>query len=283
MPVERVTGARLPRKRDARSARAIVRHYFYGGMPDAMDKIVRRATAMLGRQAIAGWHCPPFRQAGAAEDPAVLAEIAAAKPDVIWVGLGLPKQEYWMANHQMYFPGTLMLGVGAAFRLLRRERSAGAGRAPAASAWNGFTAWRSTRSGCGRVTDVVPKALTFFRRGVARLRRTLFCHAPLRLEVTGAASAHSAQAGSMIGSPLSAGTSGPNDASAGFSHGRLAFLPIVSCKVLRLDRTVALTSAARDGHRTAAAEPRDVNRGPGEGTHVLPDRHVQAADLLPNA
>ena len=118
-PVERVTAPDFVEQvlRDPRGR--TLRHYFYGGMPDAMEKIVRRVAAQLGPQAIAGWHCPPFRAAGAMEDPAVVAEIKAAKPDVIWVGLGLPKQEYWMANHQAQFPGVLMLGVGAAF--LRRH------------------------------------------------------------------------------------------------------------------------------------------------------------------
>ena len=56
-----------------------------------------------------------MRPAGEMEDAAVLAGIAARSPDVIWVGLGLPKQEYWMENHTRLLPSSLMLGVGAAF------------------------------------------------------------------------------------------------------------------------------------------------------------------------
>ena len=44
-----------------------------------------------------------------------LARIAASRPHVIWVGLGLPKQEYWMARYSAEFPGAIMVGVGAAF------------------------------------------------------------------------------------------------------------------------------------------------------------------------
>jgi len=92
-----------------------IRHYFYGASPKTIEKIAERALSMVGEQAVAGWYSPPMRAAGAMEDPEKLAEIRASKPDVIWVGLGLPKQEYWMANHSPLLPNSLMLGVGAAF------------------------------------------------------------------------------------------------------------------------------------------------------------------------
>lgn len=92
-----------------------IRHYFYGASPKTIEKIAQRALSMVGEQAVAGWYSPPMRAAGAMEEPEKIAEILATKPDVIWVGLGLPKQEYWMANHTALFPNSLMLGVGAAF------------------------------------------------------------------------------------------------------------------------------------------------------------------------
>ena len=92
-----------------------IRHYFYGGSQDTVERIARRATSMLGAEAIAGYMSPPMRAAGAMEDPAVIEEIAALDPHVVWVGLGLPKQEYWMANHARLLPRSLLLGVGAAF------------------------------------------------------------------------------------------------------------------------------------------------------------------------
>ena len=99
--------------RDPRAAG--VRHYFYGGSPETVERIATRAKDMLGEGAVAGWRSPPMRAAGAMEDDAVLEEIAASAPHVIWVGLGLPKQEYWMENHVARLPGSLLLGVGAAF------------------------------------------------------------------------------------------------------------------------------------------------------------------------
>jgi N-acetylglucosaminyldiphosphoundecaprenol N-acetyl-beta-D-mannosaminyltransferase len=55
---------------------------------------------------------------GAAAGPehhSVLCAMKQARPDVIWVGLGLPKQEYWMERYASYFPRSILVGVGAAF------------------------------------------------------------------------------------------------------------------------------------------------------------------------
>jgi N-acetylglucosaminyldiphosphoundecaprenol N-acetyl-beta-D-mannosaminyltransferase len=101
--------------RDQRAAG--LRHYFYGSKPEVLSKMMLRATIILGHAAIVGSYSPPFRQLGALEDASVIAKIEAAKPDVIWIGLGLPKQEYWIANHMNDFPGSVLVGVGAAFDL----------------------------------------------------------------------------------------------------------------------------------------------------------------------
>jgi N-acetylglucosaminyldiphosphoundecaprenol N-acetyl-beta-D-mannosaminyltransferase len=114
-PIRRVTAPDFFETvmRDPRAAG--IRHYFYGGSPETVERIAARATKMLGEGAVAGWHSPPMRPAGAMEDDAVIEDIAARAPHVIWVGLGLPKQEYWMENHARRLPASLLLGVGAAF------------------------------------------------------------------------------------------------------------------------------------------------------------------------
>jgi N-acetylglucosaminyldiphosphoundecaprenol N-acetyl-beta-D-mannosaminyltransferase len=157
--VERITAVDfLERVMGHRRARSI-RHFFYGGTPDALDRIVQRATEMVGPDAIAGSYCPPFRAAGAMEDPAIMAQIAATKPDVIWVGLGLPKQEYWMANHQDQLPNSLMIGVGAAFDFFAGTQP----RAPIVVQRLGLE-WlhrlsKNPKRLWPRYRDVVPKAL----------------------------------------------------------------------------------------------------------------------------
>jgi N-acetylglucosaminyldiphosphoundecaprenol N-acetyl-beta-D-mannosaminyltransferase len=96
---------------------AAMRHYFYGGRPEVLSSVVDRATRMLGLGAVVGAYSPPFRPLGAPEDPAVVVQIAATKPDVIWVGLSCPKQEYWSANYVDHFPGAMLVAIGAAFDL----------------------------------------------------------------------------------------------------------------------------------------------------------------------
>lgn len=92
-----------------------IRHFFYGASESTVLEVVRRATATLGAGMIAGWHCPPMRAVGALEDSGVMTAIRATQPDVVWVGLSTPKQEYWMANHHTMLPNTVLVGVGAAF------------------------------------------------------------------------------------------------------------------------------------------------------------------------
>ena len=68
----------------------------------------------LSRNQIAGMYSPPFRPLTEEEDKAVIERINETKPDFVWIGLGAPKQEKWMAAHQGKIDG-LMLGVGAGF------------------------------------------------------------------------------------------------------------------------------------------------------------------------
>lgn len=66
---------------------------------------------------IVGMYSPPFRELTDLEDEEDIKRINATKPDFIWVGLGAPKQEYWMARHQGKVEG-FMVGVGAGFDYL---------------------------------------------------------------------------------------------------------------------------------------------------------------------
>jgi len=64
---------------------------------------------------VVGHHTPPFRDLTQTEDEAVIAEINAAQPDIVWVGLSTPKQERWMAAHVGRLHAPVLVGVGAAF------------------------------------------------------------------------------------------------------------------------------------------------------------------------
>jgi len=91
------------------------RHFLYG----ADEAVLARLQANLSRRfpglAIVGTHAPPFRPLTAEEDAAAVARINAAAPDILWVALGAPKQERWMAAHLGRISAPVMIGVGAAF------------------------------------------------------------------------------------------------------------------------------------------------------------------------
>ena len=75
------------------------RHYFYGGSPHVLKKVVSRVTRRYPGLVVAGYRSPPFCMLSAEEDAADVAAINEARPDFVWVGLGMPKQEKWMASH----------------------------------------------------------------------------------------------------------------------------------------------------------------------------------------
>jgi len=92
------------------------RHFFYGGAPGVVDRLVAELQAQYGI-AVVGTHCPPFRPLTPAEDGEVVRRISEARTDVLWIGLSTPKQERWMHEHRDLLPVPVMLGVGAAFDL----------------------------------------------------------------------------------------------------------------------------------------------------------------------
>ncbi len=75
------------------------RHFFYGGWPGVADRLATRLTAEFPGLTVAGTYCPPFRELSAREDAEVVQYINGCRPDIVWVGLGSPKQEKWMAQH----------------------------------------------------------------------------------------------------------------------------------------------------------------------------------------
>jgi bacterial polymer biosynthesis proteins, WecB/TagA/CpsF family len=87
---------------------------FYGGRQEVLDAILERAKRDFPKLKVAYAFSPPFRPLTAEEDAAVTAEINRAAPDILFMGLGCPKQENWMAAHSGKIT-PVMLGVGASF------------------------------------------------------------------------------------------------------------------------------------------------------------------------
>lgn len=104
------------------------RHYFYGGAEGVAGDLAHRLRERFPGLIVAGGETPPFRPLTPDEDAAAVARINAARPDVVWVGLGMPKQERWMHAHVGRIEAPALIGVGAAFDFHT-------GRKPQAPAW----------------------------------------------------------------------------------------------------------------------------------------------------
>lgn len=106
------------------------RHFFYGGAPGVAEALAEKFTSQFPAHQVAGTLSPPYRELTPAEDREVCSTINASNPDVVWVGLGTPKQERWMRDHQDRLTAPVLVGVGAAFDFH-------AGRMRSAPAWMG--------------------------------------------------------------------------------------------------------------------------------------------------
>lgn len=109
-------------------ALARARHFFYGGAPDVAARMIETLRRRNPDLIVAGALSPPFRAQTPAEIDADLEAIEAAAPDIVWVGLGSPRQEVWMATHRPRLGAAILIGVGAAFDLH-------GGAKPQAPAW----------------------------------------------------------------------------------------------------------------------------------------------------
>jgi N-acetylglucosaminyldiphosphoundecaprenol N-acetyl-beta-D-mannosaminyltransferase len=91
------------------------RHFFYGGAEGVAEGLAERFQRRFPGLLVAGTHAPPFRLLSAEEQARDLERINAAHPDIVWVGLGCPKQEIWMRENASRLKGAVVIGVGAAF------------------------------------------------------------------------------------------------------------------------------------------------------------------------
>lgn len=113
--VERVYGPDLMLAVCKRSATQGYRQFFYGGAPGVADTLAHRLQSRFPGLQVAGFHSPPFRQLTPEEDTDLVERINALQPDILWVGLGTPRQERWMAAYVGRLNVPVLIGVGAAF------------------------------------------------------------------------------------------------------------------------------------------------------------------------
>jgi N-acetylglucosaminyldiphosphoundecaprenol N-acetyl-beta-D-mannosaminyltransferase len=91
------------------------RHYFYGGKEGIPEILSQKLTDSFPGLITAGTYSPPFSPVTPEEDEQIINQINSASPDIVWVGLGLLKQEKWIAGHRKSLNVPWMIGVGAAF------------------------------------------------------------------------------------------------------------------------------------------------------------------------
>jgi N-acetylglucosaminyldiphosphoundecaprenol N-acetyl-beta-D-mannosaminyltransferase len=117
---DRVYGPELMARACARAAAGTgQRFYLYGGRDQ--DALIRLGNSLRKRFPginIVGAYAPPFRALTAEERNAVAEDINEAEADVVWVGIGVPKQEKWMAALRPDLEAPVLVGVGAAFDFL---------------------------------------------------------------------------------------------------------------------------------------------------------------------
>jgi N-acetylglucosaminyldiphosphoundecaprenol N-acetyl-beta-D-mannosaminyltransferase len=112
----RVYGPDLMAKSCERSALTGARMFLYGGRNQgALVQLALNLRRRFAGLQIVGGYSPPFRALSEEEIDAVVAEINHARPDVVWVGIGVPKQEKWMAALRDRIDAPVLVGVGAAF------------------------------------------------------------------------------------------------------------------------------------------------------------------------
>jgi N-acetylglucosaminyldiphosphoundecaprenol N-acetyl-beta-D-mannosaminyltransferase len=98
------------------------RNYLYGSSSNVLGKLEEKLNKKYPGLIIGGIFSPPFRQLTKEEDDRIVEDINNSNPDIVWVGLGSPKQDLWMYEHRGRINAPVMVGVGAAFDFLAQVK-----------------------------------------------------------------------------------------------------------------------------------------------------------------
>ena len=126
----RAPGAEIMREFFARAQEQGYSSYFYGDTERTLAALAATVARLYPGHRIAGAYSPPFRALTPAEDDAIIDSINSARPDVLWVALGLPKQDIWIHERLQRLNVPVAVGVGAAFAFV-------AGTVPRCPQWIG--------------------------------------------------------------------------------------------------------------------------------------------------
>lgn len=113
---QRVSGPDMFRRfQEFSASRPELRHFYLGGSPKLLESVVHAAKLKCPGISISGYHSPPFREWTPEDRQEILRNIADSGANVIWVGLGCPKQETWIAENLSHASPGVFMAVGAAF------------------------------------------------------------------------------------------------------------------------------------------------------------------------
>lgn len=126
--IRRVYGPELMEEICGISGKNGYKNYLYGSSTEVLLKLKEKLSRKYPNSIISGILSPPFRQLTKEEDDRIVEDINNCNPDIVWVGLGSPKQDLWMYEHRDRINASVMIGVGAAFDFL-------AGVKPQAPRW----------------------------------------------------------------------------------------------------------------------------------------------------
>lgn len=112
---ERVCGPELMLRCLARGVAKGWRHFLLGGRPEVLNHLETRIQERFPGARIVGTYSPPFRPATESEEAEVVARINQTDADILWVGLGAPRQEQWIHRNLGRLRVPVCVGVGAAF------------------------------------------------------------------------------------------------------------------------------------------------------------------------
>ncbi len=115
---KRVTGTDLMEEFFRLAIKKGYSNFFYGDTKETLKMLIAKLATKFPGLKIAGFYSPPFRPLIPKEEEEAIKKINKAKPDVLWVALGLPKQEKWIFEHKEKLKVPVVVGVGAAFKFL---------------------------------------------------------------------------------------------------------------------------------------------------------------------
>jgi N-acetylglucosaminyldiphosphoundecaprenol N-acetyl-beta-D-mannosaminyltransferase len=116
--IERTYGPDLMHEVCNRGRENGLRHFFYGGTEETLAKLKQRLTTFYPGLNVVGIYAPPFRPQAQKEDSHVINRINDSGADILWVGLGSPKQDFWMELNRPLLNVPVIVGAGAAFDFL---------------------------------------------------------------------------------------------------------------------------------------------------------------------